>query len=85
MLDAYVRNGIHTINEARAALGFDPIAGGDRAMVRGTARKSFGVTPWRKANFNPGQPRIPTGSPDGGRSEIPAAQDGLIHVPQVRE
>jgi HK97 family phage portal protein len=37
MLDTYVRTGIYTINEARAALGFDPIAGGNQAMVYGTA------------------------------------------------
>jgi HK97 family phage portal protein len=35
MLDMYVRSGIYTVNEARDALGFDPVAGGDRAMVYG--------------------------------------------------
>ena len=37
MLDTYVRDGIYTVNEARDMLGFDPIAGGDRAMVYGSA------------------------------------------------
>jgi hypothetical protein len=35
MLDTYVRSGIYTVNEARDMLGFDPVAGGDRAMVYG--------------------------------------------------
>jgi HK97 family phage portal protein len=33
ILDRYVRAGLYTPNEARAALGFDPIAGGDVALV----------------------------------------------------
>ena len=36
MLDLYVRDGIYTDNEARGILGFDPVAGGDQAMVYGT-------------------------------------------------
>jgi HK97 family phage portal protein len=35
ILDTYVRSGIYTVNEARDMLGFDPVAGGDRAMVYG--------------------------------------------------
>src|SRR6185436_5173875 len=35
LLDTYVRSGIYTVNEARDLLGFDPVAGGDRAMVFG--------------------------------------------------
>lgn len=37
ILDIYVRDGIYTVNEARDILGFDPIAGGERAMVYGGA------------------------------------------------
>ena len=37
MLDLYVRDGIYTVNEARGILGFDPVAGGDQAMVYGNA------------------------------------------------
>ena len=33
VLDTYVRSGIYTVNEARDVLGFDPVAGGDSAMV----------------------------------------------------
>ncbi len=45
MLDLYVRDGIYTVNEARGILGFDPVAGGDQAMVygsdgRGAARRA---------------------------------------------
>ncbi len=36
MLDTYVRDGICTVNEARDILGFDPVAGGERAMVYGS-------------------------------------------------
>jgi len=36
MLDIYVRGGIYTVNEARDILGFDPIAGGEAAMVYGS-------------------------------------------------
>jgi hypothetical protein len=35
MLDIYVRDAIYTVNEARNVLGFDPIAGGEVAMVYG--------------------------------------------------
>jgi hypothetical protein len=41
LLDLYVRDGIYTINEARDILGLDPIAGGDVAMIYGSA----GVVP----------------------------------------
>ncbi len=37
MLDLYVRDAIYTVNEARGILGFDPVAGGDQAMVYGNA------------------------------------------------
>ena len=37
MLDLYVRGGIYTVNEARDILGFDPVPGGDRALVAGIA------------------------------------------------
>ncbi len=37
MLDIYVRDGIYTVNEARDALGFPPIAGGEAALVYGRA------------------------------------------------
>ena len=36
LLDTYVRTGIYTVNEARAALGLDPVPGGDAAMIYGT-------------------------------------------------
>jgi hypothetical protein len=82
MLDTYVRSGIYTINEARAALGFDPVAGGDRARIYGAAgavplaapgdpsatpRQRSATTALDKINFNPDQPRVPAGSPDGGQ------------------
>ena len=35
MLDLYVRDGIYTVNEARAALGLDPLPGGDLAAPAG--------------------------------------------------
>jgi HK97 family phage portal protein len=35
VLDIYVRNGVRTVNEARAILGLDPIAGGELARVYG--------------------------------------------------
>ena len=79
MLDTYVRSGIYTINEARAALGFDPVAGGDQARVYGTAgavplaapadtatapKRLLATTALGKANFNADQPRVPAGNPD---------------------
>jgi hypothetical protein len=33
MLDLYVRGGIYTVNEARDILGFDPVPGGEVALV----------------------------------------------------
>jgi HK97 family phage portal protein len=35
MLDIYVRAGIYAVNEAREILGFNPVPGGERAMVYG--------------------------------------------------
>ena len=35
MLDIYLRNGVHTVNEARGILGLDPVAGGEVAMIHG--------------------------------------------------
>ena len=37
LLDTYVRSGVYTVNEARGILGLDPVPGGDRAMVYGSA------------------------------------------------
>ena len=37
ILDIYVRDGIYTVDEARDILGFDPIAGGERALAYGGA------------------------------------------------
>jgi HK97 family phage portal protein len=37
ILDLYVRSGIYAVNEARQVLGLDPVPGGDRPMVYGTA------------------------------------------------
>ncbi len=79
MLDLYVRDGIYTVNEARDILGFDPIAGGDQAMVYGSsgavplavppsgvvARRSAAGALFAKANFDPDEPRVPAGNPDG--------------------
>ena len=76
LLDLYVRSGIYTVNEARAALGFDPGAGGDRAMVYGTqgamplaappAAAKWAAAPLAKANYDLNEPRVPAGSPEGG-------------------
>src|SRR5579883_3487216 len=33
ILDRYVRAGIYSLNEARAAIGFDPVAGGDEPRI----------------------------------------------------
>jgi len=51
ILDRYVRAGIYSLNEARAAIGFDPVAGGDEPRIevdpiRGTARTGFLVGSW---------------------------------------
>jgi hypothetical protein len=68
MLDLYVRDGIYTVNEARAALGLDPLpagAGGDMAAPTGgpvAAKRSAA-----KGNLNPDEPRVPAGNPDGGQ------------------
>jgi hypothetical protein len=37
IIDTYIRSGIYAINEARDLLGLDPVPGGDRPMVYGTA------------------------------------------------
>ncbi len=77
-LDLYVRAGVFTINEARTALGLDPVPGGDAARIYGTAgaipldapnadaatKRSAAI----RKDFNPDQPRVPPGSPDGGQS-----------------
>jgi hypothetical protein len=75
-LDLYVRAGVYTINEARTALGLDPIPGGDAARIYGTAgavplaAPGDGAATKRAAtiykDFNPDQPRAPAGSSDGG-------------------
>jgi hypothetical protein len=76
-LDLYVRAGVFTVNEARAALGLDPVPGGDAARIYGTA----GAVPLAASDadaaakratsvgkdFNPDQPRVPAGNPDGGQ------------------
>jgi HK97 family phage portal protein len=76
LLDLYVRSGVYTVNEARAQLGLDPVAGGDQAMVYGTQGAAplapavpteAAARPVIKANFDPDQPRAPAGNPEGGR------------------
>ena len=74
ILAIYVKEGIKTRNEARGLLGDDPLPGGDSLTVDTTqgpmplAPQRTGVAaPVAKASFDPDQPRIPAGSPDGGQ------------------
>jgi hypothetical protein len=78
LLDLYVRSGIYTVNEARGALGLDPVPGGDAARIYSTAgavplavpapaaTKRSATAALFPKEFNPDQPRVPAGSPDGG-------------------
>jgi hypothetical protein len=74
VIDIYVRDGIYAVNEARELLGLDPVPGGDQPMIYGTqgaqplgksAAKPAGAASLRK--YNPDEPRVPAGSPDGGQ------------------
>ncbi len=47
-----------TANEKRTEAGYDPITGGDELKFRADRLAS---------KFNPGQPRVPAGNPDGGQ------------------
>ena len=87
MLDLYVRDGIYTVNEARDILGFDPVAGGEQAMVYGSAgavplaatgasKQAVVKAPLAKANFNLAQLRVPAGNPDGGEWTGEGGGDG---------
>ncbi|HKS88741.1 MAG TPA: phage portal protein [Stellaceae bacterium] len=84
MLDTLVRSGIYTVNEARAALGVDPVAGGEQAMVYGNngaaplavpadattaSRRPAVIVPFVKANFDPNEPRDPHGRWTGDGEE----------------
>ena len=70
-----MRSGVYTVNEARDILGLDPVAGGDDARVYGTAgaiplaapAKQAARTPLTKDGFDPDEPRVPPGNPDGGQ------------------
>ncbi len=79
ILDTYVRGGIYAINEARNLLGLDPVPGGELPMIYGTGGavplgapdaavgKRSATAPFARANFNPDEPRVPPGNPDGGQ------------------
>jgi len=71
----YVTNGIKTINETRAEIGLDPVEGGDAPLIftgagpvplTGIGAKASAPA-IGKANFDPGQLRVPKGSPDAGQ------------------
>lgn len=79
LLDLYVRSGIYTVNEARAALGLDPVPGGDAARIYGTSgamplakpapaatKQAAATVPFFKT-YNPNEPRIPAGNSGGGQ------------------
>ncbi len=45
IIDTYVRNGVYAVNEARALLGLDPVAGGDVLTIHGAqSAASFRTT-----------------------------------------
>ena len=79
VLSTYVRDGIYAINEARNLLGLDPVPGGDQPMIYGTqgaaplgtpaaaVGKRSSVAAFARANFNPDEPRVPSGNPGGGQ------------------
>jgi hypothetical protein len=75
IIDTYVRDGVYAVNEARGLLGLDPVPGGDQPMIDGTqgavplaapnVAKVTGLASFRK--YNPDEPRVPAGNPDGGQ------------------
>jgi HK97 family phage portal protein len=60
-----------TANEKRVEAGYDPITGGDELKFRADALPALRMpTPHPRQDapkFNPGQPRVPAGNPDGGQ------------------
>jgi HK97 family phage portal protein len=72
ILQIYVEEGIKTRNEARAILGDEPLPGGDALTVdtpQGPLKLTGAPppTPVAKTGFNPDEPRVPGGNPDGGQ------------------
>ena len=78
VLDTYVRDGIYTLDEAREVLGLGPLTNGGRSQADGAdgdevggagafGKRSAAVAPMGKTNFDPMQPRVPAGNPDGGQ------------------
>jgi hypothetical protein len=66
-------------NEKRSAVGYGPLEGGDDVKGSDPAdRAPFDP----KANFNPGQLRIPSGQPGGG--QWTGEGGGLLHLTQDR-
>ena len=73
----YVTNGIKTINETRAEIGLDPVEGGDAPLIftgagpvplTGIGAKASAPA-IGKANFDPGQLRVPKGSPGPSQAD----------------
>jgi Phage portal protein len=73
ILQAYVKEGIKTRNEARAILGDAPLPGGDALTVdtpQGPLKLADAprpAVPVAKAGFNPAEPRTPKGEAGGGQ------------------
>ncbi len=61
LLDLYVRDGIYTVNEARDILGFDPVAGGEAAMVYANNGAVPLAVPARRGSARQPETRAPSG------------------------
>jgi HK97 family phage portal protein len=72
ILQAYVKEGIKTRNEARAILGDSPLPGGDVLTVdtpQGPLKLADAPrpAPVAKYGYDPAEARVPAGNPDGGQ------------------
>jgi guanyl-specific ribonuclease Sa len=88
IIDTYVRDGVYAVNEARGLLGLDPVPGGDQPMIYGTqgavplgagAAKAAGGMWLHK--YNPDEPRVPAGSPQGGQWTSAGGDEGGSEPP----
>jgi HK97 family phage portal protein len=64
-----------TLNEKRAATGYEAVAGGDEVKRANGAGWKYG--------YDPNQPRVPPGSPDGGQWTVVAANEWGVLIAEL--